>query len=250
MGKKRKRSGKKKKRAASSARAVTWPIEGGGLPSAPTLVPGAPTRPYTSPPELAKVPAGYLLEPGAPHYDECMAQCYRGFVHQPQGVPAQMGARLLGSLESLKAKGYFHHDVVQGMGSWMRTFVRRILVGVPGMTYGYLGLRIFAHPWEPAAGGTAEMETISKTNDAVTVATRRLLDAGRGVGKGGRCDYNVTLINLMEDADSRGGALRNKSGNNLGGGQVAVDEGGRVILLCSFCPYSDSPYKREWGGVK
>jgi alpha-ketoglutarate-dependent dioxygenase FTO len=221
MAKKRKK-GQKKRRKKGAAAAAAWPLEGGGSPSAPGLVPGAPTACYVAPPELAKVPAGYLLEPGEPHYDACVRQCYRGFVHQPAGVPAPMEQRLLGALESLKANGYFHCDVVQGMGSWMRTFVRRILVGAPGMTYSYLGLRIFAHPWERKAGATPEMEVIARTNDAVTVATQRLLDEGKGVGKGGRCDYNVTLINLMEDQDHRGGALRNKSGNNLGGGQVAV----------------------------
>lgn len=190
---KRKRDAKKKKKrkASASSAAATWPMKGGGLASAPGLVPGAPTRPYAAPTELASTPAGYLLEPGEPHFDECVRQCYHGFVHQPRGIPRELEASLLNALESLKRAGYFRCDVVQGMGSWMRTFVRRILVGAPGMTYSYLGLRIFAHPWLAAAGATEEMEVISKTNDVVTAATQRLLDDGRGVGKGGRCDYNV-----------------------------------------------------------
>ncbi len=226
MLKKRKKKRKKKKQASggsSSGTAVPWPTQGGGAPSAPGLVPGAPTAPYVAPAELAPAPAaGYLLEPGDPHYNTCVRQCYRGFVHQPSGVPAPVARRLLLALEALKKRGYFHCDVVQGMGSWMPTFVRRILVGVPGMTYSYLGLRIFAHPWAQEAGATPEMEVIAQTNATVTAMTQQLLNEGKGVGKGGRCDYNVTLINLMEEHDHRGGALRNKSGNNLGGGQVAV----------------------------
>lgn len=66
------------------------------------------------------------------------------------------------------------------------------------------------------------MRFIKTVNDTLTGKTQQLLAAGRGVGKGGRCDYNLTLINLMEDEDSRGGALRDKAGNNLGGGHIAV----------------------------
>jgi alpha-ketoglutarate-dependent dioxygenase FTO len=229
MPKKRKKKRKKKQQqtagstwSAGQPGALGWPTEGGGAPSAPGLHPGAPPRPYAPPPTLAPITPAYLLEAGDPHFDECLTQCYRGFVHQPRGVPAPLEARLLGALEALKRRGYFHYDVVRGMGSWVRTFVRRILVGVPGMTYSYLGLRIFAHPWDRGAGGTPEMEEVARANAAVTEATQRLLYEGRGVGRGGRCDYNVTLINLMEDEDQRGGALRNKSGNNLGNAQVAV----------------------------
>ena len=66
------------------------------------------------------------------------------------------------------------------------------------------------------------MRMIKVVSDALTAKTKHLLASGRGVGKGGRCDYNLTLINLMEEEDSRGGALRDKAGNNLGGGQIAV----------------------------
>ena len=66
------------------------------------------------------------------------------------------------------------------------------------------------------------MKMIKSVNGALTAKTQQLLAAGTGVGKGGRSDYNLTLINLMEDEDTRGGALRDKAGTNLGGGQMAV----------------------------
>ena len=193
----------------------------GGPPSAAGLRPGAPTRPYVPPSGMGPVPAA-LLEPGMRHFDACLAQCYRGFVHQPAALSA-LEPRVLAALEQLKARGYFHYDVVFNGGVNLgRTFVRRILVGVPGITYKYLGLRIFAHPWSTDAGATPEMLTIRAANDALTASTGRLLAAGKAVGKGGRCDYNLTLINLMEDEDDRGPSLRNKAGTNLGGGQIAV----------------------------
>jgi alpha-ketoglutarate-dependent dioxygenase FTO len=121
----------------------------GGQPSAPGLRPGAPTRPYRPPQDLPPVSGSALLEPGMRHFDECLAQCYRGFAHQPAALP-ELEPRMIAALESLKAQRYFHYDVVFGGGIRLgRTFVRRILVGVPGITYKYLGLRIFAHPYAP-----------------------------------------------------------------------------------------------------
>jgi len=45
-------------------------------------------------------------------------------------------------------------DVTQPLGLGTKlapTFVRRTLVGENGITYKYLGLRMFSHPWQPGA---------------------------------------------------------------------------------------------------
>ena len=133
-------NGKKRKRgseAAQPARLVGAAAEHpGGQPSAPGLRPGAPARPYRPPSGLPPVGAA-LLEPGMRHFDECLSQCYRGFVHQPTALP-ELEPRMIAALESLKAQRYFHYDVVFAGGIRLgRTFVRRILVGVPGITYKY-----------------------------------------------------------------------------------------------------------------
>jgi hypothetical protein len=144
-------TGKKRKRQPGPPSAQSAHASGcssgqpGGAPSAPGLRPGAPTRPYRPSPDLPPVTAA-LLEPGMRHFNECLGQCYRGFVHQPQALP-ELEPRIIAALESLKEQQYFHYDVVFGGGIRLgRTFVRRILVGNPGITYKYLGLRIFAHP--------------------------------------------------------------------------------------------------------
>ena len=50
----------------------------------------------------------------------------------------------------LEAHGFYRFDITQPHGLNSRcatTFVTRCLVGEPGITYKYLGLRMFSHPW-------------------------------------------------------------------------------------------------------
>jgi len=98
-----------------------------------------------------------------------------------------------------------------------RTFVRRILVGDRGITYRYLGLRTFAHPWHAERGEPQEPEAavIRELNHAMVALTRGILDASGG-NRGSRYDYNLSLINLHEPGDGTGGPLRNKLGVRLG----------------------------------
>jgi len=60
------------------------------------------------------------------------------------------------------AESLFHPDIVSAGKSesraWSKTFVSRTLVGEPGTTYKYLGLRIFSHPWRVDDDTTLEME--------------------------------------------------------------------------------------------
>ena len=58
----------------------------------------------------------------------------------------------LRSWQELESSGLFVVDVTQPMGLGTKlapTFVTRTLVGENGITYKYLGLRMFAHPWNP-----------------------------------------------------------------------------------------------------
>ena len=67
--------------------------------------------------------------------------------------------RVRHALEALRHSGLFHHDTVlaphRGVATPSPTTVERILVGEPGITYKYLGLRTFAYPWSAAATGGA-----------------------------------------------------------------------------------------------
>ena len=59
--------------------------------------------------------------------------------------------------------GLFLYDVVQpGKKRLTRTSVTRCLVGAPGSTYKYLGLRLFSHPWTDVdSNGNSIQHTIT-----------------------------------------------------------------------------------------
>jgi len=89
--------------------------------------------------------------------------------------------------------------------------------------YKYLGLRIFAFPWESGEAGehSAQVATVKKLNDELKRRSVVALAAGRGVGGGGSSDFNLTLINLMEPQDQVG-ANSLKPDTQYGMGKVAV----------------------------
>ena len=71
--------------------------------------------------------------------------------------------------------GLFLRDVVMPGGKrCTRTVVSRTLVGEPGSTYRYLGLRLFSHPWRD----------VDDAGDATTTTTT---STGAGGGGGGHC---------------------------------------------------------------
>ena len=91
-----------------------------------------------------------------------------------------------------------------------RTFVKRTLVGDPGITYKYLGLRLFAHAWSgPGAPpllkaiGDMNQDMIRMTLKHKNKKRQRSDQGGDRSNKNiadvqGSCEYNLTLINYME----------------------------------------------------
>jgi alpha-ketoglutarate-dependent dioxygenase FTO len=71
-----------------------------------------------------------------------------------------------------------------------RTFVKRTLVGDPGITYKYLNLRLFAHAWS-GPGCLPVMKSIEDLNHHMIRMTKQHANHGK-------CEYNLTLINYME----------------------------------------------------
>lgn len=84
-----------------------------------------------------------------------------------------------------------------------RTFVKRTLVGNPGITYKYLGLRLFAHAWS-GPGVSPLLKSISDMNEdmiRMTKEQKRKVNYHTDDGvPDDKCsdDYNLTLINYME----------------------------------------------------
>ena len=185
--------------------------------------PAPPPQP-AAPPPFAAPDAPPLLEPGDRLFDEVAAQCYRGFVCQratsSNALPSSLTARVAASLERLRAQRLFRHDIVlapqRGVSVPTPTVVSRILVGEPGVTYKYLGLRTFAYPWVEEAGGPPGAGALRALNDALVAHTERLNGASKAP-VAGSCRYNLSLVNLLLPDDARGGALRNRAGARLGG---------------------------------
>ena len=83
------------------------------------------------------------------------------------------------ALTSLSTNGYYKFDLTQplGLGTKLaKTYVERILVGQPGITYKYLGSRMFAYPWDyQSQSSTNYTVQIKKMNDALKVISEKKL---------------------------------------------------------------------------
>ena len=127
------------------------------------------------------------------------------------------------ALQTLDCAGYFRTDVTQpaGLGGkCVKTYVTRCLLGDPGTTYKYLGLRMFAHPWnqiirdpdsskkQAATAAAAAIQTIFDLNQSLTQQTQKHLQslAQKRLARNevanpsvkGRAGFHVTLINKMK----------------------------------------------------
>ncbi len=122
--------------------------------------------------------------------------------------------------------GLFRTDVTQpfGLGTkCAKTYVTRCLLGEEGTTYKYLGLRMFAHPWDTVSKASDDGDTIqlneslniiSKLNKDLTERTKSHLTeleqtrSKRSFSSSplsqpcvkGRAKYDVALINRMTNA--------------------------------------------------
>ena len=167
-------------------------------------------------------------------FDSCVKECYRGFSYEkPNELPPQIHDTFSSSFDTINDAGLFLYDVVQPGGKKLSlTFVTRTLVGDPGSTYKYLGLRLFSHPWcdvdDDGNGkvvGNPNGELKSKGGKSLTKlgysknCTRALMQMGLTnhdlVGRTnkllqteisplvkdglvGSAEYTLTLINRME----------------------------------------------------
>lgn len=82
-------------------------------------------------------------------FHSCLRESYRGFHWEtPEQLPSSLHKNFNLAFSRLDDANLFQYDAVQpGRKRLSRTFVTRTLVGNPGSTYRYLGLRLFSHPW-------------------------------------------------------------------------------------------------------
>lgn len=158
-----------------------------------------------------------------PSFTKYVQTHYKGFTHIPskQLYPSDFHTRAKIIFERLRDANYYQYDIVMAGGKHTsRTFVKRTLVGEPGITYKYLGLRLFAHSWSGnGSESTPLLRSIGELNRYMIQMTKRLGETSSS--DVGRCDYNLTLINYMEPT-SRHNKVGFKEEANYGMGKVSV----------------------------
>ena len=163
---------------------------------------------------------GRLMHPLDAYFQEVMSASYSQFkVDEPVQFSPSFHERFQRSLKSLEDLGYYQHDYTQpaGLGTKVaQTMVTRCLVGEPGITYKYLGLRMFGFSWrEGDVGAVKELVAIGHCNSELQKRTAELLTP-----ESGSCRYNLTLINSCAPLGS--GKVKFKEEPLFGGERITV----------------------------
>lgn len=146
-------------------------------------------------------PKDRFIVPGDPKFDEVLKTCYGGFASDPEeAFPASFHKSFMTALDGLEKEDAYQFDLTQpaGLGTKVaKTFVTRCLVGEAGTTYKYLGLRMFAIPWNEGEIGASESAlAIGRLNQRLISSSRFHLKAtGKKETEIGSCEFNLTLIN-------------------------------------------------------
>lgn len=136
-------------------------------------------------------------DPYKESFQSALTTAYEGFVIDET---VRNEATVQENLQGLLDRKVFRRDVTQpfGLGTkCAKTYVTRCLLGEPGTTYKYLGLRMFAHPWETSEINLLGLELTQRTQEHLkqlnTVRRKRGAPPTRG-----RAGFDICLINRME----------------------------------------------------
>ena len=147
--------------------------------------------------------------------------CYEGMAIDPPACIEQVKSeQIKKSLQAMEKAGLFRYDITQpfGLGTkCAKTYVSRCLVGEEGTTYRYLGLRMFAYPWNSNLNGEntdqslkLALHSILKLNEhcearAYThledLKRRRLTQRDSKVVSVGSNKFDIALINRMDSKE-------------------------------------------------
>jgi len=169
------------------------------------------------PPEYTKSSSAFLT-PSDSDFNDCLATSYRGFSWQePEELEPALHADFEACFTNLEE--LYLYDAVQAGGKKVtHTFVKRTLIGEPGSTYRYLGLRLFSHPWSATSAAATTIDEqeaelikygyskphahtlvqMGRLNQTLVEKTRQELDKLPQDRLLGSCDYTLTLVNRME----------------------------------------------------
>ena len=108
-------------------------------------------------------------------FNTCLKECYQGFHWEnPSDLPPTIHQSFTSAFHALNDAGLFLYDIVQPGGKRLsRTFVTRTLIGAPGSTYRYLGLRLFSHPWDDV---DTRGDTTTHTDNNIPTTTPTALE--------------------------------------------------------------------------
>jgi alpha-ketoglutarate-dependent dioxygenase FTO len=179
-------------------------------------------------------------------FDECLRTSYKGFCFDtPSSLPQVLHDTFDDCFEGLEKGGLFLYDVVQpGKKKLTQTSVTRTLVGDPGSTYKYLGLRLFSHPWcDVDADGnalhldkatqvgssleklgyssrtTVALIAMGRLNKQLTDRSTQKLRQHVSSKPVGSADFNLTLVNKMESVSMKRD-LKREAAYNMGKASV------------------------------
>lgn len=151
-----------------------------------------------------KVPRDRFIYPSDKSiYRDLLDRCYDGFlVDGSQAYCEEFHNKFKSALLKMDSDNLFQYDFTQpaGLNTLVKkTLVTRCLVGDCGITYKYLGIRMFSHPWNDE--GSPVCKDIKTLNDQMVDRTSVLLKESKR-SEYGSCNYNLTLINKCFAAET------------------------------------------------
>lgn len=154
-------------------------------------------------PKHLPIPTGDFLKNAKPYkesFRQALETSYEGFVVDESIYDEYRAQKYM---EQMLEDKYFRRDVTQpfGLGTkCAKTYVTRCVLGERGTTYKYLGLRMFAHPWDNTEiqkiGEKMTQRTQQHLKELDEIRARRNAPAPRG-----RSNFDICLINRMEAYD-------------------------------------------------
>ena len=209
---------------------------------------------------------------------ECLKTSFKGFYFDtPSSLPQSLHQTFDDCFDGLERGGLFLYDVVQpGKKKLTQTSVTRTLVGDPGSTYKYLGLRLFSHPWVDLSadgneldqaklkaaqvGSSLERLGYSSRTAAALIAmgrlNKRLTDRSTqklrqhvSATPVGSADFNLTLVNKMESVSVKRD-LKREAAYNMGRTSVGWHRDSGLKDFSTIAVYQKQKSQVSHGALK